>query len=193
MSSTNLYYSQRLGKFLDTNPSIKMQLFILPAIMVQLLLPLFSLVYVAANIKEYVFLFIGIIILTNFLVLRIPCLKDHLFPALYNFFHLEQLQSGKDEENMVFATAVLTSWISPCTVWANEWFGKSYFLIVQSFTAMICHASGIIGILYLEAHTDWSGYSQPPITHCFRSSDNISNRLNLNFLRESTTEIVVYT
>lgn len=176
MSSSKLYYAQRLGKFSDVNPSIKMQLFILPAIMVQLLLPLYSLVYMAANIREFVFLFICFISLANYFVLKLPCLKDHLFPTLYAFFHLEELQAGKEEANLVFLTAVFTSWISPCTVWANEWFGRSYFLIVQSFTTMICHTLGIIGTLYFAAHTDWSNHSQPPITHCFRSTENITYR-----------------
>lgn len=176
MSSAKLYYTQRLGKFSDANPSMKMQLFILPAIMVQLLLPLFSLVYMAANIRELVFVFICLVTLTNYLILRLPCLKDHLFPTLYAFYGLEEFQVGKDEENEVFATAVFTSWISPCTVWANQWLCRSYFLVVQSFTTMICHALGIIGTLCYEAYTDWSKHLQPPITHCFRSTDNFSLR-----------------
>jgi len=65
LSSTKLYYLQRIRKFFDADASIKMSLYILPAIMCQLLMPLFSLIVIASYLKAWVLAIIILIIVTD--------------------------------------------------------------------------------------------------------------------------------
>ena len=43
------------------------------------------------------------------------------------------------ESKYVFITAVFTAWITPCTVWTNNFTHKSYFLIISSLTTTVAH------------------------------------------------------
>jgi ABC-type glycerol-3-phosphate transport system permease component len=65
LSSTKLYYLQRIRKFFDAEASIKMSLYILPAIMCQLLMPLFSLIVITGYLKAWVLLVIILIIVAD--------------------------------------------------------------------------------------------------------------------------------
>ena len=50
-NSAKLYFSQRLGKFLTVDASIRVTLYVLPAITLHLLMPLFYLIVMAAYLK----------------------------------------------------------------------------------------------------------------------------------------------
>ena len=172
MSSTNLYYSQRLGKYSEVNPTIPMQLIILPIIMVQQLMPLFSLVLMATHFRENVLVCVLVILVANFLVLESPCLKKNIFRDIIFAFYDDQDELGKEERDTIFWKAVLTSWVAPCTFWKNS----SYFLIVQSLTTMCLDALGIVATLLYDYHADWSKIVYPPVIHCSQLLKNISRR-----------------
>jgi len=78
LNSTKLYFSQRIGKFLTVAPTIPMTLYVIPAITLQLLMPLFSLVIMAAYLKGFVLLAILAVVTANAIVLSVPCWKKRL-------------------------------------------------------------------------------------------------------------------
>ena len=179
LSSVKLFYAQRLGRFRDVDPSIKMIIFAALPITLQLLFPLFSLILMASYFKVYVTVCIAIIILANAAVLKSKCLKQKLecnISFLYKFSN-DIYTKGKKESEEIFFTAILTSWVSPCTVWCSSLNLKSYFLIANSLTTLIGHAAGIASVFiltYFEVlKMDPLQTGNPPITHCFMNQDNV--------------------
>ena len=182
LSSVKLFYSQRLGIFLDVDPSPKMLIYVALPIFMQLLFPLFSLILMASYFKEYVIVCIAIIMLTNLVVLKSKCLNKKLYCDIWKLYSTvdENMKKGKKETDEIFNTAILTSWISPCTVWSNNTKFKSYFLIANSLTTLLGHAVGIASV-FLMTHfeilsMDLSKLENLPITHCFRNFENVSAR-----------------
>ena len=179
LSSIKLFYSQRLGIFLDVDPSPKMLIYAALPIFLQLLFPIFSLILMASYLKEYVLLSIGIIMLANFAVLKSKCLKEKLYCHVVDLYGMnaDKMKEGLKEFDEIFNTAILTSWISPCTVWSNNFEFKSYFLIVNSLTTLLGHAVGIASVFILTHFgvllTDLAQSENPPVTHCFKGH-NIS-------------------
>jgi hypothetical protein len=173
LSSVKLFYSQRIGIFLE--PSIKVIIFIAPLIALQLLFPMFSIILMAAYIKEYAIVWITINILVTVAALHSNC----CFAFGTRVFE-RSLNGSSHYLSTKYYIAIFTSWISPCTVWSNTHKFKSSFLIVSSLVSLTAHAVGILSI-YLLTHfgyllRDLSQYENPPLTHCFRNHDNISLR-----------------
>ena len=140
-SAIKLFYSQRLGRYPDYDPSIKMIAFVALPVMILISGPLTSVVCMAAYFHEKVFACILIIIVVNASVLKSPCLEDKLYPYtylsnLYESYELEAVPEdvktrAKQDKEAILITALFTSWISPCTVWANNIKCNSYFLLVS--------------------------------------------------------------
>jgi len=141
-SAIKLFYSQRLGRYPDYDPSIKMIAFVALPVMILIAGPLTSVVCMAAYFQEKVFACILIIIVVNASVLKSPCLEDKLYPYtylsnLYESYELEAVPEdvktrAKQDKEAILITALFTSWISPCTVWANNIKCNSYFLLVSN-------------------------------------------------------------
>ena len=157
-----------------------MILFALPFVILQILGLLFSLVILASYFKGLVLLQIGFIILANFIVLKFILFKGDPFTdvkSLYDKVYGIYVQERRSHESKsIFWTAILTSWISPCTVWANNLTLKSYFLLTSSLTTIaaqvICILCTYVFILFDQLDIN----SNPPITHCFQ---NLSHSHNL--------------
>jgi len=100
--------------------------------------PLYSLVLMATYLKGFVLLEIFIIILANFLVLKYLMYKGKPFPEIKLLYgesqkkgiSVQAKQKGEEETQSMFFTAIFTAWISPSSVWANNFQCKSYFLLV---------------------------------------------------------------
>jgi hypothetical protein len=154
LASVRLFYSQRLGRFLDINPSFKLIVFVFPLIMFQIIGSVASLVLSAAYLREVVIMVILLHVFTQFIVLK--------------FF----LLIGKpitDHQTNVFWTAVFTAWMSPCTVWENNLITKSYFLLVSSSTSILIHSLSLISIcIYISL--DELSLHLAPIFHCQNST-----------------------
>ena len=75
LSSTKLFFSQRLGRFTDVDPAFTHWITLLPIVSVQIMGPLLSLVLMAAYFRLYIFACIGGIVLINSLVLAIFVFK----------------------------------------------------------------------------------------------------------------------
>jgi hypothetical protein len=161
-------------------------------IMILIAGPLAAVVCMASYLREKVIMSIVLIIGLNACVLKFPCLAEKLYPKIQDLYESHELRGisedderrGKKESETMFYTAIFTSWISPCTLWANNYKCKSYFLLVSSFTSLLSHAILVAFIFIHISSADLSQYDNPPITHCFGSSDNISLRfiLDLSFV-----------
>jgi hypothetical protein len=95
----------------------------------------------------------------------------------------QSLDEAEEEKRNMFWTGILTSWVSPCTVWVNNLKSRSYFLLVSSFTTYFAHMIGIFAV-YLRLHygRDFD-MNNGAITHCFNK--NIYFSPTLNFVFES--------
>ncbi len=156
--------------------------FAAPLIALQLLFPMFSLILLASYFKEAVIVCIAIIILANLVVLKSKCLKQKLYCYIGVFYGLEdeEIKKGQKVSEEIFFTAILTSWISPSTLWSHNFKFKSYFLIVSSLTTLIAYAVGIIFVFFFTYYEvfklDLLQTENPPITHCFKNEENDSLR-----------------
>lgn len=141
--------------------------------------PLSSLIMTACYGRIIVFAQIVVIILMNFIIMKLI----HFYPQekiVSAFYQLREL--GNKEANQTFLNAIFTSWISPCTVWANNSLKRTKFLlhsviitvsINTCYTAALYVCVRVIGLTHLE---------QPPIFHCFAGPVSIN---------ESAYELVV--
>ena len=136
----------------------------------------------ASYMKEYAIVCIAIIMLANVAVLKSKCLRKNLFGNIGRLYDMndENIKKGQKESEEIFSIAIFTSWVSPCTVWSNNFVFKSYFLIVNSLTTLLVHALGIVSVFLLTQYrillTDLSQFENPPITHCYRNIENNSIR-----------------
>ena len=147
ISCCKLYYSQRVGRLQAVDASIKMISYIFPAIVLQLLFPLFSLIIMTTYLKGFVLIVVAVAIVANALVLKPPCLDKQIvsLPFLYR----QKPVKGIKDNNTIFLTALLTSWIAPFTVWMNGWI-QTRFLLASFITTFIVHAFGL-GVTCLYA------------------------------------------
>jgi len=177
MSSVKLFYSQRFGKYQEVDATIPMIVFNFPFIMCLLAGPLCNLVLVASYYQGWVILFIFLIILSNCIILFTLFRNKLLFvvgmkfgydkdenPELTN----EKLELVRQQNDVKILTAVLTAWVSPCSVLSNNRNYKSKFLLVSSLTSFIGHIIGICSIALHVKFSDPSLMSNPPIFHCFK-------------------------
>ncbi len=149
-----LFYSQRLGRFPDVDPSFKLIAFVFPLVMLQITGSAASLVLSAAYLKEVVIALIVFHIVAQFIILTCVLLKGRPI---------------SDNQTNVFWTAVFTAWMSPCTVWENNLISKSYFLLVSSSTSIIIHCFSLISISLYISFGDLSS-SSAPIFHCHNTT-----------------------
>jgi hypothetical protein len=165
LASVRLFYSQRLGRFPDINPSFKMIIFVFPLIMLQITGSVVLFVLSAAYLREVVIAMIVFHILAQFIVLKCFLLKR---------------KPISDNQTNVFWTAVFTAWMTPCTVWKNNLITQSSFLLVSSLTSIIIHSFSLISIC-LHIFLDDLSLPFAPIFHCHNSTqDEMKNVILTN-------------
>ena len=98
-------------------------------------------------LKGFVLIVVAVAIVANALVLKPPCLDKQIvsLPFLYR----QKPVKGIKDNNTIFLTALLTSWIAPFTVWMNGWI-QTRFLLASFITTFIIHAFGF-GVTCLYA------------------------------------------
>jgi hypothetical protein len=194
-SSAQLYFSQRLGRFPDRDPSIRMVIFILPFIVLLITGPLFSLVIFATYFNAGVLIVIVVNITASFLVLKNVYVRKRPYPYtehLYSRFKKMLqfgIQQGEREPQAILYTAVLTSWVSPCTVWTNNVQCKSLFLLLSNLISSVVHLLSyiVISIGFSIAHLP----QNISILQCFKNKD-ISTNANFRYFQGnySTSDIL---
>jgi len=142
-SSIKLFYSQRLGRHRDYDPSMKMMVVAALPVMFLIAGPLASLVCLASYFQDKVIVFIIVTTGINVMFLSSLYLKDELCPSIkssYASYELNEVteddeKRAREDCQAIFLSAIFTTWISPCTVWANDIGKKSHFLLVSSATS----------------------------------------------------------
>jgi len=140
-TTVKLFYSQRLGRFAEIKPSINMVLFVFPFAVFLIAGPVFTLIIFASYVKLGIILVIVILtVLASLLVSKCLISRQRNFgkenaPISYEF---KEIAAGQ-QKGILIITA-LTSWITPCIVWTNNFVAKSYFLVSSSATSILAHA-----------------------------------------------------
>ena len=194
---------QRLGEYgaPDYNVLSKQTFIIIIPVMLQTGIFLSSWVFLAAYLKFYVVLCVVALMLINFAVLQTVIFKlgskNKLIDASLDGVPDEKREN---ECRQIFFTAVLTSWISPLTVWSNNMTSNrkreqlehnrlsKYFLSITSITSSLTLLL-IILTSYAWITPDFvssnANISSPtPLTYCFENVDNNSFSSNYSFCFE---------
>jgi ankyrin repeat protein len=96
---------------------------------------------------------------------------------VYKYFYRNQKIYGEREISQIFNIFLFTSWISPCTVWANNKLFKTSFLLKTAFASFVINCFSL-STLYLAEDYAISFFNRnPPITHCFLPDQ--TSKLNL--------------
>ena len=147
-----------------------MAYFLLP-ILLQFLMPLFSLIVMSAYLKGFVLIEILIVIVANALVLKLTFCKKRPLASLPKFFE-KTFRQAKEDQKSVFLTALLTSWIAPCTIWHDN----SFFLLASSLATFAVHSLGLLVTYIFAKHSKFLPTDLPPRTHCFEPFENHTQR-----------------
>jgi hypothetical protein len=116
LASNKLFFSQRLGIYSDDDPSFQMSLIVTPFNVCILIGTLYSLVIIATYAHGYVVVLIGTIVLLNLIILKCTYLRKTHKKEIIDIFYNQQKEFGTKETHALFLYALLTSWVSPCTV-----------------------------------------------------------------------------
>jgi len=190
--TSKLFFAQRLGKYADTDPPIKHLLFVSPFIMCQNIGLLATWIVLTAYIREYVI--VCIFLLTGFVYLTLQgfvfrwTTKNMAIDAISNGV-LQSKEANRRSQN-IFVVAILTSWISPCSVWCNNivyrakkysWFLANYFLLLSSISSVF---SLTISLLSLYSVTNLSSLIQNktnvPVSHCVNQYSNENSKFRVS-------------
>ena len=196
LASVKLFYSQRLGRFREVDPSPKMIAFLFTFFLLQITGPLFNLVLLASYFKGHVILFVAFVIVANFFVLNFIFdtgnEKDleKLYEIQKNLISDRDGEQVRQDSKITLTIAVLTSWITTGTVWSNNFSYKSYFLLMSSITSTLAHMICLSCIYIYTALEEISSTSLAPITHCFLKPDNDLQIDNVNFYDRSVLNLL---
>jgi len=155
---------------------------ILPFVILQIAGLLVTLVLLAAYFKGYVLLFIGVVILSNFIILKFWVFRGNQYAdvkLLYNQYddkyHTHRRDFGKRDSSEVFERAFLTSWLSPNTVWSNNFACKTYFLLASSATTISSLMVYLACSYILLSFEDFAVSESVPVLHCFKNTTNLQS------------------
>ena len=171
-----------------------MVLFVSPFVIALISSPLFSLVLISTYFHVYVLLAICVTVVANFAVLTLLFQKRKLVDEIISLYKNKnketidatQEERGLLESNSIFLTSILTSWVSPCSVWTNNIVSKSFFLLASSITTNCCYTLSIVSLFIFVNLEDNLDLSKLTVLHCIRNeslwhlSENIT-LFNLTF------------
>ncbi len=141
----------------------------------------------ASYIHGYILLTITCVIGLNGFILFQTYFQKTKREELRRFFYPTDEQQGKKESGFVFFTAVLTSWISPCSIWANTFGRKTSFLLISSSTCIVVYFINIIAVGISEELGYIIPTENPPITRCFHEINKFdTSKYRLFFSQNST-------
>ena len=186
LSSAKLFYSQRLGRYADVDPPMKNLACIFPLILIQNIGFLIIWIVISAYLQGYAVLCVLFVMVVVCMALKLTNLYSEIetVDAV-----LDGIPTGKrsKETRKVFAIAILTSWVAPCSVMTNNKLNKqaerrfkpeskkclklapSRFLCITSISSIIgmlicllvtCTVISLCNILAIDKN--------PPVIHCFK-------------------------
>ena len=121
LSSVRLFYFQRLGSYSDKDLPIFNMVLIFPFIVLQNIGILATWTIITAYVRLCIIVCISINMIVVFLALQTFVFrwdrKEKLFDAISTNVSKDK---QKSEITKTFWISILTSWISPCSVWINN-------------------------------------------------------------------------
>jgi hypothetical protein len=119
-SSSKLFYSQRLGRYCQIDPPQKYLFFICFPIFLQNIGFLSAWILIAAYLQIYTTLCVLLVMAIVFfwLQLLVTGWQSLSSQSVEDIFDIEAKDKKLETERRIFATAVFTSWVVPCTVWS---------------------------------------------------------------------------
>jgi len=187
-----LYFLQRLGRYSDQDPSLKLMLLAAIFVAMQIIGPLLVLAIFAADHKSLTICFALGIISVNWCVLRFrfynnkekQILKKENMNDIGHDPEIYSKRRKQEHHSLIFTTAIFTSWICTLTLWNHSKENKSSFLKTSCLCSLATLLCGIIFqcILCYFAIFEFN-YHSAPITHCF-SVNNSNEIINRYLLRE---------
>ncbi len=169
ISSFKLFYSQRLGRFSDYDPTPTLIVLLL----IQLLIigPLSSTIMMAYFSQYFPVLFIMLTMVVNLAVtfiFRRKAIRDLCYERGKPLFTVQRRMMALKNINAKFIKSIFTSWIAPCTVWQNNFEVRSNFLIVSSLASTLCHIMGLMVSFLAWRH---STLKCPPSLNCIEAGN----------------------
>ncbi len=176
-----------------------MVLFVFPFAFFLIAGPLYTLILFASYVKFGIMLVIIILtILASSLVSKCLISRQSYFgKEEFSYKQRENAQTSHEckeitarQQTGILIITALTSWITPCIVWTNNFVAKSYFLVSSSTTSILAHTFWL-SFVYIYMYTDQLDNNENvPITHCIkRPSYRVYLRehwlLRYNYLCES--------
>ena len=112
LTTGKLYFYQQDGTLDTIDPHWKMTSLVLPFIVTLLAGPVFTVIIVSAYFKGFVLVMIAFVMVSNRIVLKLPCLNRQVFKA--SELGVSPRKLLKRQQKRLFI-AVATSWLAPCT------------------------------------------------------------------------------
>jgi ankyrin repeat protein len=184
-----LFYSQRLGKYCEPDPpflSKQTGIAVVPILILNATY-LSAWILLTAYLKGYVFLCVGLTFATVHICLQVFIFRldtsQKIFDAMLNGVPKERRET---ETRKIYLTAILTSWVSPYTVWWNNKPTEScnrklerknsskYFLFASNAAcslSLVCFLL-VCSYSFVNDEFDFDRSKDVPLTHCFRQLQN---------------------
>ncbi len=132
--------------------------------------PLLTIILLCSYFQAYIFIFIVLIISSNWVILKLIFFQDKHHDKFVSTFYSKLKEHGRKEAEHTFYYSIFTSWISPCTVWANNKLMKSKFLLYSSLTTFLFNIMALAFVLFLIDNLNIDDRNNPPVFHCFQKS-----------------------
>jgi len=169
--SSKLYYSQRLGKLAEENPCLKMTVIATVTSMAIIMSSLYSYTIMAIYFQQFVVFMMLMTIIVQTLTLKFLYFKKEDQKKIYKLLYNNQNIYGKRESQAIFFRAILTAWISPCTVWIPN----TYFLLISSGVNELVHLLCMLFTICLGNFTTMFLNLSPSILNCLPAYQNYNH------------------
>ena len=182
LASVDVFYSLRLGRFSDFYPTLKMTILVMPFIIILISGPLLSIILMATFFNEYVIVFVASIIFLNTVVMKLLYFRKADRKNIKKIYHINNKANvrfdelARQESSYIFLTSVFTSWITPCTVWYNNFEMKSYYLLILSWLTLTYHALSIVFHCVVINKFPQIFPTNLSLFHCFGNETNTTYR-----------------
>lgn len=164
-ASSKLYYLQRLGFYSDPQPSMRMIFSVLPLQFFYLLGPALSLCLLATYYKLYTLVVIVAAMAIHGLFSYVVFFTKSQKADVCKYIFQNQQEISRSETFHTFYICVLTSWISPSTVWTNNSVLNSRMLLSSAFISFLSNSIAT-ATLFFDSDT-FAESVNPPIFKCF--------------------------
>ena len=170
LGSCKLFYFQRLGEYSDHDPSLTKTLIAAPLNFLLLAGILYSLILISSYYHLFVLLVIGFSSAVHYFCLNAAYRRKAELVEIIEKLYKNNKEFGTKETNHLFWMSVFTSWVAPCTVWANNKNIKKYFLLSSSAITIAVNMMSIIVAFILVRTVGLIDNVNPPISHCYNDT-----------------------